>query len=74
MYVDDIIGVLHLDDLEVSHHTTCTRLHGIHSVSPPPESGLPDNDPISYTMNCVTTDQDSELQSAKVGGPSHIVH
>ena len=44
VYVDNFIGVLHSDDLEVLRHATCAMLHSIHSVSPPPASGLPDND------------------------------
>ena len=48
VYVDDFIGVLHSDDLEVLRHATRAMLHGIHSVFPPPASGLPEDDPISY--------------------------
>jgi hypothetical protein len=48
VYVDDFIGVLHSDDLEVLRHATRAMLHAIHSVFPPPASGLPDDDPISF--------------------------
>ena len=48
VYVDDFIGVLHSDDLEVLRHATRAMLHGIHSVFPPPATGLPDDDPISF--------------------------
>jgi hypothetical protein len=48
VYVDDFIGVLHSDDLEIIRHATRAMLHAIHSVFPPPVSGLADDDPISF--------------------------
>ena len=48
VYVDDFIGVLHSDDIEVLRHATRAMLHAIHSVFPPPASGMADEDPISY--------------------------
>jgi hypothetical protein len=48
VYIDDYIGVLHSDDLEVLRHATRAMLHGIHSVFPPPDSGKPEDDPVSF--------------------------
>jgi hypothetical protein len=48
VYVDDFIGMVHSDDLEVLRHATRAMLHAIHSVFPPPASGIPEDDPISY--------------------------
>jgi hypothetical protein len=48
VYVDDFIGVLRSADLAVLRHATRAMLHGIHSVFPPPASGLATDDPISY--------------------------
>jgi hypothetical protein len=39
VYIDDFIGM---------RHATRTMLHAIHSVFPPPASGIPEDDPISY--------------------------
>jgi hypothetical protein len=48
VYMDDYIGVVHSDDVAVLRHATRAMLHGIHSVFPPPASGKPEDDPISY--------------------------
>jgi hypothetical protein len=48
VYVDDFIGLVHSDDVEVLRHATRAMLHGIHSVFPPPSSGKDTEDPISY--------------------------
>jgi hypothetical protein len=48
VYVDNFVGVLHSDDLEVLRHATRAMLHAIHSVFLPPASGLSDEDPISF--------------------------
>jgi hypothetical protein len=48
VYIDDFIGVIHSDKLEILRHATRAMLHGIHSVFPPPSSGLAEDDPISY--------------------------
>jgi hypothetical protein len=46
VYVDDFIGVVHSDGLDVLRHATRAMLHGIHSVFPP--SANPEDDPVSY--------------------------
>ena len=48
VYIDDYIGVLHSADASVLRHATRAMLHGIHSVFPPPTTGNPHDDPISY--------------------------
>jgi hypothetical protein len=46
VYVDNFIGVVHSDSLDVLRHATRAMLHGIHSVFPP--SANPEDDPVSY--------------------------
>jgi hypothetical protein len=48
VYIDDYIGVIHSDDVEVLRHATRAMLHGIHSVFPPPSSGKAADDPVSF--------------------------
>jgi hypothetical protein len=46
VHVEDFIGVVHSDGLDVLRHATRAMLHGIHSVFPP--SANAEDDPVSH--------------------------